>query len=574
MAATRTEPSKLEIEISNAADSIIAEGKTGYNWSAVDELLKTGLGLAGASRCKKAGGSGRAANVLTESNDKDIDLYLVFVVEPYDIEKFQRSAVDRIRRFPNVGAVAVADRTSGVWRVRKYLEREGEGVADGLDEDLRQVFPLLNEVGAWVDVANELDAGEAAASEGVSTAPLAVDVDELEERLGGFERQEELSCKTLMSFKTHVESQGLKISMSVIADVVACCLSTQLLLFAGPSGTGKSRIARALSEFFGHESSTHILEARRQLLGPEDVAGYFSNIGDQYAVGSDTTGLIGLHESTIRFDGDLSVPFLVVEEANLSAIEGYLAPFVHGLSNTSAISVRWRLHSAALPIEDGELDLDIPPEVHVGPFPRLLATTNVDATAHAPARKVTARGLVMLLEPVDQGLDQLAKAIANPTTAHVRRGAGRKWIGDPAASLRKRSQPEIKALLNEYISVCSVLADTSRPSQPSYRDLHRVAQYIATFIDLVADCEDGPSAEQAVRIAAENAFLHVALPNMDPGSFAAAIQRMSKDTDALAAEAASSDVVGGTLQTRVQSLERAVSTSLFADVVDFWTALS
>ena len=285
------------------------------------------LGLKGTSRCKKANGSGRAANVLTESNDKDIALYFVFIQSPYSIAKFERVVRDRMSRFPNVRAVAVADRTADEWRVRRYLEREGEEIGTQLGEALTAKFPLLSEDGAIVNVPNNLVEDTRPAS------GMSVDKTEFDNRAKTFAPLKSAGYETLREFQEYAESQGLIISASVAADAVAACLSSQFVLFAGPSGTGKSRLAQCLAEFFTSEDSFHALDGRRQLLGPEDVAGYYSNIGKRFALGSDTLGLIDLHESATRPAADVRVPFLIVEEANLSAIEGYLAPLIHGLAD-------------------------------------------------------------------------------------------------------------------------------------------------------------------------------------------------------------------------------------------------
>jgi hypothetical protein len=66
------EPTQFELNVSERADAIVAAGKTGYAWNPVDELLKQELDVS-STRCKQANNSGRAANVLTESNDKDVE---------------------------------------------------------------------------------------------------------------------------------------------------------------------------------------------------------------------------------------------------------------------------------------------------------------------------------------------------------------------------------------------------------------------------------------------------------------------------------------------------------------------
>src|SRR6266849_424088 len=93
-------PSGVDKNLSGQIDKLMALGSTGYIWVLVDEALRNELGIDGLTRCKKASGSGRAANVLTESNDKDIALYVIFIISPYTVEQFRSVAPDRISRFP------------------------------------------------------------------------------------------------------------------------------------------------------------------------------------------------------------------------------------------------------------------------------------------------------------------------------------------------------------------------------------------------------------------------------------------------------------------------------------------
>ena len=120
----------FEQELDHAADPIFTGKKTGYAWGPVDVILKKELKLA-EIRCKKSRGSGRGANVLTESNDKDVDLYVIFIGPNYSRKAFVRAAEKRIKRFPKVRTVAVADKPSGgQWRVRSIVERKGVRLAE------------------------------------------------------------------------------------------------------------------------------------------------------------------------------------------------------------------------------------------------------------------------------------------------------------------------------------------------------------------------------------------------------------------------------------------------------------
>ena len=556
------EPTELERQVSALADEIIEEGKTGYNWSRVDELLQAELGLTGISRCKRASGSGRAANVLTESNDKDIALYLVFAQAPYTIDQFKRVARDRMARFPNVRAVAIADRVAGTWRIRSYLERQGAEGAPGRPE-LTRCFPLLGAPRAMEDLPPLA----------YSTAPeqppdvVSFEESDFDDRVKAFQQSVPREGALLKAFETAVQRQALRVSRSVAADLLACCLSGQLVFFAGPSGSGKSRLARCLAHFFAPEGNRYVLESRRQLLGPEDIAGYYSNIAERFALGSDTVGLVELHEAVMSRHSSTQVPFVVIEEANLSPIEGYLAPIVHGLGAPSSHLVRWRLHTWPTPIEDQELRLSIPPTAFLGPFPRFLATINVDASALAPARKVVSRGLVVLMEPEEIDRPSFVSGIFDdsPEAKETPDGAG--WIGDPVTATRALERAEVERLVGQYLRF-SRGSGGDNPPPPSYRDLERATNFMSNYVALLSGSPEGYDVQLVRQAAVENAFLHIALPLLSPAEFRETVKHLA-ERDSL-----TEDPPGGLLKPRIARLNRAMKTSSFSDVVDFWTALS
>ena len=95
-----------------------------------------------------------------------------------------------------------------------------------------------------------------------------------------------------------------------------------------------------------------MLEARSGWSGPEDAFGYYSSLTAQFAQTPDTPKLVALHEFAVGvLGGDepdtahAASTVLLVEEANLSAIEGYLAPVTHGLSAISVPLLTWPLHA-------------------------------------------------------------------------------------------------------------------------------------------------------------------------------------------------------------------------------------
>jgi energy-coupling factor transporter ATP-binding protein EcfA2 len=383
----------------------------------------------------------------------------------------------------------------------------------------------------------------------------------------------EVATELLKDFRDFLDAAKIDLTASSVTDLLAAYLSSQLLLFAGPSGTGKSTVARALLHFFTEPDAGEVIEGRRQLIGPEDVAGYLSPISGAYVRTPELAALL-----RIGAPGAGSAPGLLVEEINLSPVEGYLAPFVHGLSGVTNGTVAWSLHSG-----DPSSSTSVPRRIEFKPYPRLLGSINVDSTALAPSPKVAARACVVLLEPPEElDLSETLKGLTAEVAAlDARAGAWARVVGNP---LEIFDVPEVNrdALVQHLTAVIDELRGVGQPEEATSanpvtrRQAGQMLLYAAWFV-LIASAHEalGGSLEaDASRLGVENAVLHYVLPTLPGTEFGFVLDRLTKSTS-LADGGSGPDRLGALLKARIDRLGSVGGDSLLAGrVLDFWDRLS
>lgn len=374
--------------------------------------------------------------------------------------------------------------------------------------------------------------------------------------------------QTAIQFDHYLGSRGLVYEGQVKADLLAAVLSSQFVLFAGPSGTGKSTAATALADFFTPAERRATINVERTWETPQDVVGAYSSFASYYLAkpGLDQLLRMRLREDISDETVESRSPVVVVEEANLSPIEGYLNSVVHGLSAPARRAIRWELHPLAAPAprsSDDGAPLAVPPTLVLGPWPRFLCTINVDHTAIAPARKVSGRACVVLLEPMDapaaaDGVDALWDGVG----AADRQEGPEELLHDPRTALASmRGKPELTALAAGLDAVTGRLSAALGANAVSKRDEQRCLLYMSAFQEIAPHVPGFDSSDMLAR-AAENAVLHFVLPGLTPQQFAAAV-------DLFRAEGS-----GSLLRSRCARLVPEDADASLGYAVDFWTALS
>jgi hypothetical protein len=342
-----------------------------------------------------------------------------------------------------------------------------------------------------------------------------------------------------------------------LVDLLAAALSSQFVIMAGPSGSGKSLMASALAAFFAPKDRRCRLEASRLLAKPEEFLGYYSHFaGEKFMAYDQLLLLLALHSA-----GDGTPPMITIEEANLSPMEGYLSALVHGLGGLETPILPVRLHTQAEKVDSQVPDQKVPPVVELQPYPRFFTTINVDADSPAPARKVVSRACVVLLEtPTFETALAAADTLVHPSVEDAG-GPASALIGRPTIAFDRYAGTGSDVYQQALSERAAVLREKLGVDVIAHRQLQHSLMYMAWCVELSGETE----AEQdhpAVEAAADNALLHFVLPSLPAAQFEHALEVLSDGRRA------------GVLATRLGRLRSVVAEQQFGPPPDFWGALS
>lgn len=342
-----------------------------------------------------------------------------------------------------------------------------------------------------------------------------------------------------------------------LLDLLAATLSSQFVIMAGPSGSGKSLTAAALAAFFAPPGRRGRLESSRLLAKPQEFFGFYLQLaGGKFVANEALLTLLELN------DGERPTPpMITVEEANLSPIEGYLSPLVHGLGGLEAAKLPIRLHTQAASVESQLDDRLVPPVLELAPYPRIFATLNVDAESPAPARKVVSRGCVILLETPDFDTALAAAgALAHPSVEEAV-GPAATFIGRPTIALHRYVASGGNAFEQALSERAAMLRDKLGVDAIAHRQLQRSLMYMAWYVELNGEA-DPDQGQPAVEAAADNAILHFVLPSLPAAQFEKALEALDDGKRR------------GVLAQRLSRLRGILTEHQFGPPPDFWGALS
>lgn len=425
----------------------------------------------------------------------------------------------------------------------------GLSVADfeRITEDVPLGVPVVGEP-VWTEAlleASEVGPPRGADLSGVAAAPVNnIPIESVEELPDQFRR-----FLARYGIATGGEDELL--------DLLAATLSSQLVIMAGPSGSGKSLMASALAGFFAKPSHRGRLESSRLLAKSQEFFGFYSHLADGKFMANEP--LVTLLE--VMNGDDATPPMFIVEEANLSPIEGYLAPLVHGLGGLETAALPIRLHTQADDVESQLDDTVVPAVLQLRPYPRIFMTLNVDAESPAPARKVVSRGCVILLETPDFDTAlSAAGAMAHPSVEEAS-GPAAALIGRPTIALHRYVMSGSNVFEQALSERAAMLRDRLGVDVIAHRQLQRSLMYMAWYVELSGETEPDQG-QPPVEAAADNAILHFVLPSLPAAQFEKALEALDDGHRS------------GVLARRISRLRSILADHQFGPSPDFWGALS
>ena len=243
---------------------------------------------------------------------------------------------------------------------------------------------------------------------------------------------------------------------------------------------------------------------------------------------------------------------------------------MHGLSGIANETVEWRLH------REGH-GLDVPESLKLVPFPRLLGTVNIDATAMAPSPKVAARTCVILLEAAPESdFGGTVGMLSSPEEGidAALGGLGAALIDDPRVPFQQGLVDEsaIASALENAVQV----ATGDEPVHFSHRQKAQMSVFAGWFT-LLAEAfatSGGNLNAPAAEIAASNALLHFGMASLPALEFSAMLKNLESRLDSLL-PAAADDTLGSLLAPRIESLvSSGGGLAMSGRALDFWDRLS
>lgn len=200
----------------------------------------------------------------------------------------------------------------------------------------------------------------------------------------------------LLRLTEAVQAGGLIVTAAQIANFYLAALASPIVIMAGVSGSGKSRLPRTFAEHIGAQFTS--IPVKPQWDDNSDLFGYTSALQAGTFVPGPFTNAV------VRAQSDSKPNFVLLDEMNLAPVEHYFSDFL------SVVETRRREHGNVTtdvlpldlpPISDGSdkysklRNLSLPANV------KIVGTANMDETTKTFSPKVLDRAFSIEFDEVD-----------------------------------------------------------------------------------------------------------------------------------------------------------------------------
>jgi MoxR-like ATPase len=198
-------------------------------------------------------------------------------------------------------------------------------------------------------------------------------------------------------FERSLRAEGLRFELDLLRAVLVGLRTRPFAVFAGVSGTGKTRLALRLAQFVtgalpgGPGPRVAVVSVRPDWIDSRGLLGYLNVMRDP--PGYELTPALRL---LLRAAAHPTEPhFLILDEMNLARPEHYLAELLSAMESGAPID----LHGRVEPVEASDRSGGVPSSVRVGANVIVLGTINVDETTHPLSAKVLDRAWLWEFPP-------------------------------------------------------------------------------------------------------------------------------------------------------------------------------
>ncbi|NQT64529.1 MAG: DUF3578 domain-containing protein [Candidatus Marinimicrobia bacterium] len=277
----------------------------------------------------------------------------------------------------------------------------------------------------------------------------------------------------LYEFSESLKKAHLWFPLSLLHRYVASHLTKPFIILTGLSGSGKTKMAEALSIWISESSSQYCLIAvGSDWTNREPLLGYPNALDSGKYVKPDNGAL----DLILNATQNPSLPyFLILDEMNMSHVERYFADFLSAMESVHRIIT---LH----PEGDEWIDCDVPAEISLPPNLFIIGTVNIDETTYMFSPKVLDRANVLEFRIKETEMESYLKMPESLNMNSIKgKGASMGQDFVAKANTRLPPAPSLDAILipffsklqeagaefgyrtaaeiNRFISVCTELAD-------------------------------------------------------------------------------------------------------------------